>query len=43
MIANNLSERTNMALINFDEYVEKNQLKDEDDEAVTMSLIKYLS
>jgi adenylate kinase family enzyme len=42
-IAENLAERTNMAHINFDDFVEENELAQEDDETVTMALIKKLS
>lgn len=42
-IATNLSERTNMGLVNFNEFVEKSGLDSTDDEAVTMALIDKLS
>jgi len=43
MIAQNLSERTNMNLINFNEFVSSNGFDDADDETVTMALIDKLS
>ena len=43
MIAQNLADRTNMTHINFEEFIKSNDLGDEDDETVTMSLIKRLS
>lgn len=42
-IAQNLADRTNMNLINFDEFVLSNGLTDHDDEYVTMALIDKLS
>ena len=42
-IAQNLADRTNMNLINFDEFVSSNGLTDHDDEYVTMALIDNLS
>ena len=38
-----LCERTNMKLINFDNFVAESRLQDEDDEVVTSALIKMLS
>jgi adenylate kinase family enzyme len=43
MIAQNLSERTNMNLINFNDFVSSNGYDDADDETVTMALIDKLS
>jgi adenylate kinase family enzyme len=42
-IAENLAERTNMTHINFDDFVKQNDFSNEDDETVTMALIKRLS
>jgi adenylate kinase family enzyme len=42
-IAENLAERTNMTHINFDDFVKENEFSQEDDETVTMALIKKLS
>jgi adenylate kinase len=42
-IAKNLADRTNMTHIVFDDFVKENDLADEDDETVTMALIKRLS
>jgi guanylate kinase len=42
-LGNALCERTNMKLVNFNEFIEKNGLCDEDDETVTVALIKSLS
>jgi adenylate kinase family enzyme len=38
-----LCDRTNMKLVNFNNFVEDNKLEDEDDEVVTSALIKMLS
>lgn len=38
-----LCERTNMKLVNFNDFIEENKLSDEDDETVTTALIKMLS
>lgn len=42
-IATNLAERTNMNMINFDDFVIENGLEDADDEESTMALISFLS
>jgi broad-specificity NMP kinase len=42
-IATNLAERTNMNLINFDEWVVEKGLQDADDETTCMALISVLS
>ena len=42
-LGNALCERTNMKLINFNEFVQSNGLTDDDDETVTVALIKSLS
>ena len=39
-LGNALCERTNMKLINFNDFVSDNCLTDENDETVTMALIK---
>ena len=43
IIAQNLAERTNMNLLNFNEFIESNGYNDADDETVTMALIAKLS
>lgn len=42
-IGSNLAERTNMNLINFDDFIVSNNLADADDETVTSALIQKLS
>jgi adenylate kinase family enzyme len=42
-IAENLADRTNMCHINFDDFVKENDHSQDDDETVTMALIKRLS
>lgn len=42
-IGSNLAERSNMNLINFNEFVSSNGLSDADDETVTTALIQRLS
>ena len=42
-IATNLANRTNMTHINFDKFIADNELSQEDDETVTMSLIQKLA
>jgi polynucleotide 5'-kinase involved in rRNA processing len=42
-IATNLAERTNMNMINFDEWVVEKGLQDADDETTCMALISVLS
>ena len=39
-LGNALCERTNMKLINFNDFIADNCLTDENDETVTMALIK---
>ena len=39
-LGNALCERTNMKLVNFNDFVSDNKLDEEDDETVTMALIK---
>jgi len=43
IIAESLAERTNMNLINFNEFIESNGLADAEDEVITMALIEKLS
>jgi shikimate kinase len=43
LIAQNVADRTNMTLINFDQFVEANDLKDTDDERKMMALLSALS
>jgi len=42
-LGNALCERTNMKLVNFNDFIEENGLTDDDDETVTVALIKSLS
>ena len=42
-LGNALCERTNMKLVNFNDFVSDNKLDGEDDETVTMALIKQMS
>ena len=41
-VGSSLAERTNMTLMQFDEFVQKNSLQNEDDETITFALIKTL-
>lgn len=43
MIAANLAERTNMNMINFDDFLKENGLEEADDETACMALISVLS
>lgn len=43
LIAQNVAERTNMTMINFDQFVEAHDLKDTDDERKMMALLSALS
>lgn len=42
-LGNALCERTNMKLINFNDFISENCLTDENDETVTVALIKQMS
>lgn len=42
-VAQNLADRTNMTHINFDDFIKEKELEHEDDETVSMALIKRLS
>ena len=41
-VGSSLAERTNMTLMQFNEFVQKNSLQNEDDETITFALIKTL-
>lgn len=43
LIATNLAERTNMNMINFNDFLKENGLEEADDETACMALISVLS